>query len=326
MKWLVWLLAAALLWAARPAAADELRPGYLELTQQDAAHWQMVWKAPMRGATTSPARPAAPAFCTQSQPDVRVQGAMRVAQFRLHCRQDLAGAELALIGHDRSFPDVLVRIAPLDRPIQAGVLSAAQPTLTIAAGDSRNSVARTYSVLGIAHILAGYDHLLFVVALTLLLHRGWVVVQAATAFTVAHSLTLAGTTLGLFAPPATPVEALIALSIMFLAVEIVKQDPAAPRLSERAPWMIAFLFGLIHGFGFAGALNEIGLPQNDLPLALLMFNLGVELGQLAIVAATFGAVAIVRRYAAKALRPATQMTAYGIGTIASFWFLERLFG
>ena len=132
----------------------------------------------------------------------------------------------------------------------------------------------------------GYDHLLFVVALVLLLSGFWTVVKAVTAFTVAHSLTLVGTTLGLIGLPQQPVESVIALSILFLAVEVAKRKPDEPRLSERAPWIVAFAFGLLHGFGFAGALKEIGLPESDVPTALLTFNLGVEAGQLAIVAAT----------------------------------------
>ncbi|WP_296679916.1 HupE/UreJ family protein, partial [Novosphingobium sp.] len=142
----------------------------------------------------------------------------------------------------------------------------------------------------------------------------------------AHSITLAGTSLGLFGLAQAPVEALIALSIVFLAVEIAKQKPSRPRLSQRAPWLAAFAFGLIHGFGFAGALRAIGLPENDLPTALLAFNLGVELGQLAIVAGVLAIMALLRRAAPSMLRPATLTATYGIGTIASFWFIQRLAG
>ncbi|HNJ48378.1 MAG TPA: HupE/UreJ family protein, partial [Novosphingobium sp.] len=179
-------------------------------------------------------------------------------------------------------------------------------------------------VLGIEHILTGYDHLLFVIALVLLLGRPWEVVRAATAFTVAHSITLAGTTLGLFGLAQAPVEALIALSIVFLAVEIVKQEEGAPRLSERIPWVVAFLFGLLHGFGFAGALREIGLPETDAPMALLTFNVGVELGQLVIIGGVLALIALVRRFAPPAQRPATIAATYAIGITASFWFLQRL--
>jgi hydrogenase/urease accessory protein HupE len=184
-------------------------------------------------------------------------------------------------------------------------------------------VARTYLEIGVQHILFGYDHLLFVVALVLLLRGAWTVAKAVTAFTIAHSITLIGTTLGVLGLPQRPVEAVIALSIMFLAVEIAKQTPGAPRLSERIPWVVAFGFGLLHGFGFAGALQEIGLPETDVPTALATFNIGVELGQLLIVFATLGILAALRRakdpWPAHAKRAAT----YAIGITASFWFLER---
>jgi len=184
-------------------------------------------------------------------------------------------------------------------------------------------------VLGMEHILAGFDHLLFVIALVLLLHAGrnralWPIVKAVTAFTVAHSLTLAGTTLDLVSLPIWPVEVVIALSIIFLAVEVVKSREDDPRLSERAPWLVAFLFGLLHGFGFAGALAEIGLPEGDVPVALLTFNLGVEAGQLLIVAATWAILLLIFRRAESVYKMTRMTAAYAIGITACFWFTERL--
>jgi hypothetical protein len=146
-----------------------------------------------------------------------------------------------------------------------------------------------------------------------------------TAFTLAHSITLIGTTLGFLGLPQRPVESEIALSILFLAVEIVKKRADQPRLSERIPWVVAFGFGLLHGFGFAGALNEIGLPESDVPTALLTFNLGVEAGQLVIVALALTVLALLRRFAAALMHPALRLAAYGIGTISAFWFIERTF-
>ena len=170
----------------------------------------------------------------------------------------------------------------------------------------------------------GYDHLLFVLCLVLLLSGVWRVAATVTAFTVAHSLTLVATTLEWVSLPRAPVEAAIALSIVFLAVEIVKRDPANPRLSERSPWIIAFLFGLLHGFGFAGALAEIGLPQSEMPTALLTFNLGVEAGQLLIVALAMGGLAIIRRMSATVFRSAITGAAYIIGIVSSAWLIERI--
>ena len=321
------LLACLLLIAlAAPARADELRPGYLELTQRDASHWDLIWKAPILGGLATRSRPALPDFCKVTPGPVRLEGAALVATARLDCARSLDGTSIGLTGMESSFTDALLRVAPLGRPVQAERLTPDRPMVTIKVVPDRWQVAQTYALLGAQHILTGYDHLLFVVALVLLLTRGWVVVRAATAFTIAHSLTLAGTTLGFFGLAQAPVEALIALSIVFLSVEIVKQQGDAPRLSERITWVVAFLFGLLHGFGFAGALREIGLPEGDVPVALLTFNLGVEAGQLVIIAACLALIALLRRFAQLTLRPATVLATYGIGTIASFWFIERLIG
>ena len=324
MRWLLSLLLAILFVA--PAAADELRPGYLELTQQDAQHWRMVWKAPVLGGLATHARPLVPPQCRQSVPVARLEGAALVAESKLTCTKDLAGTAVGLAGMDAVFTDALVRIAPLGGPVQAARLTPGHATVTVASVPQRWDVARSYFVLGVEHILTGYDHLLFVVALVLLLGQLGVVVRAATAFTVAHSLTLVGTTLGVIGLAQAPVEALIALSIEFLAVEVVKQVPAKPRLSERIPWVVAFGFGLIHGFGFAGALREIGLPEGDVPTALLAFNLGVEAGQLLIIALCLAALFAVRRLAVFALRPVKLAASYAIGITASFWFIQRLVG
>jgi hydrogenase/urease accessory protein HupE len=326
MRLLRLLAVLAVLFAALPARADELRPGYLELTQKDAQHWRMLWKAPVLGGLATRAQPQLPEFCAQSAPTARLEGAALVAESRLTCSRDLAGARIGLKGMEATFTDALVRVAPLGRPVQAARLTPRQTSLVVAAVPDRWEVARSYFAIGVEHILLGWDHLLFVIALVLLLGRLGSVVKAATAFTVAHSLTLAGTTLGAFGLPQAPVEALIALSIVFLAVEIAKRDAAAPRLSERIPWIVAFLFGLIHGFGFAGALREIGLPETEVPMALLTFNLGVEAGQLAIVAVVLAAILLTRRFTPQALRPATLTATYAIGTISSFWFIERMLG
>ena len=309
---------------AQSASADELRPGYLELTQQTASDWTLVWKAPILGGLATRASPLLPGFCRVTMATPRLSGGALVATGTMRCTKLLAGATLGLRGVAPGDTDTLLRIAPLGRPVQTERLLPGHTEVTVNRVPDTTQVARTYFVIGVDHILTGHDHLLFVVALVLLLQRGWVVVKAATAFTVAHSITLAGTTLGLFGLPQAPVEAMIALSIIFLAVEIVKAMPGQARLSERLPWLVAFLFGLLHGFGFAGALREIGLPETDLPMALLTFNLGVEAGQVLIIAATVAAIAGLRRLAPLALRPAVLTSAYAIGSIASFWFIERI--
>ncbi len=309
---------------ALPARADELRPGYLELTQVSEQQWKIVWKAPVLGGLAARAAPLLPPFCrvTMDQPNLS-QGAL-VAAGRADCTKSLDYATVGLTGLEPGATDTLLRIAPLSRPVQTTRLLPGNATAIVAAVPDGWQVARSYFTIGVEHIIGGFDHLLFVVALVLLLQRGWPVVAAATAFTIAHSLTLAGTTLGLFGLPQAAVEAVIALSIIFLAVEIVKARPGQSRLSERLPWLVAFLFGLLHGFGFAGALREIGLPETDLPVALLAFNLGVEAGQMLIIAGVLAALTLLRRLAPAAQRTALIASAYAIGSIASFWFIERL--
>jgi len=175
-----------------------------------------------------------------------------------------------------------------------------------------------YFVLGVEHILFGSDHLLFVLALVLIVRGVGLLVKTITAFTIAHSLTLALATLGVVHVPSTPVEAVIALSIVFVAAEIVRSRRGEHGLTERAPWLVAGTFGLLHGFGFAGALAQVGLPQNDIPLALLFFNLGVEAGQLAFVAAVLCVIALVRRVRLPAPEWAPLVPPYAIGSVAMF--------
>jgi hypothetical protein len=189
--------------------------------------------------------------------------------------------------------------------------------------------ARRYLALGVEHILLGFDHLLFVLGLLLIVRGPWLLIKTVTAFTLAHSLTLALATLGLVAVPSTPVEAAIALSIVFLAAEILRARQGRSGLTHRYPWLIAFGFGLLHGLGFAGALAEIGLPAGEIPVALLFFNLGVEIGQLLFVAAVLCLRAALRRLAIAWPPWLEPLPAYTIGTLACFWFLERagaLFG
>jgi hydrogenase/urease accessory protein HupE len=306
--------------------ADELRPGYVEFTQNTATQWTLVWKFPVQGGFTPSTKPQLPAVCKGADVPVReFSDAAVTTRMPVHCRQDVAGQTFGLENFSTLQSDVLVRIAPLARPVQAIRLTPAAPLAIISAKADRWQIAQTYFLTGIDHILFGYDHLLFVVALVFLLSGFWTVAKAVTAFTVAHSLTLAGTTLGVIGLPQKPVESVIALSILFLAVEIVKRQPGQKRLSERAPWVVAFGFGLLHGFGFAGALKEIGLPEQDVPVALLTFNLGVEAGQVAIVGATMLIIKILQRWVSILLSPAIKLVTYAIGITASYWFIERTF-
>jgi hydrogenase/urease accessory protein HupE len=320
-----WLLSLLVLVAAGSAQADELRPGYMAFTQKSANDWSLSWKLPMRGGLTPQTNPILPKGCSVSDQPKRViaNGAVESrATFR--CLGNVGGQKIGMSAMTASQTDILVRVAPLGRSVQTLRITAAQPTATIAAKPDRLQVAKTYFIIGVEHILFGYDHLLFVISLVLLLNGIWTIAKAATAFTVAHSITLIGTTMGLFGLPQAPVEAVIALSIIFLAVEILKKDPEQPRLSERLPWLVALVFGLLHGFGFAGALREVGLPESDVPTALLTFNLGVEAGQLLIVFAAIAVLVAIRRFAKNAAQPVIKFATYAIGITASFWFIDRI--
>jgi hydrogenase/urease accessory protein HupE len=323
---LAFLITLLLLTLAVPAAADELRPGYLELTQKSERNWDVKLKAPVRGGMAANVTPVLPQGCTLGEARRELVEGSLISRWQAVCTHSLVGAKVGLTGLDKTVSDALVRIAPLGRPVQAARLTVSAPLTQVAARAGGFQVALTYFVLGIEHIVAGYDHLLFVLSLVLLLSGGWVIARTVTAFTIAHSITLIGATLGLVGVSQKPVEICIALSIVFLAVEVVKRDPERPRLSERLPWLIAFLFGLLHGFGFAGALAEIGMPEGEVPVALLTFNLGVEAGQIAIVMVALGMLAFIGRISTVALGRFKHIAAYVIGTTASFWFIARMVG
>ena len=205
----------------------------------------------------------------------------------------------------------------------SGVITVPLVDLRVGSG-SWAAAAKRYTALGITHILEGYDHLLFVLALLIIVNGGWLLVKTITAFTVAHSFTLALAALGFVNVPPRPVEAVIALSIVFLAAEIVHAHQGRIGLAFRSPWVVAFSFGLLHGFGFAGALSDIGLPHGEVPVALLFFNVGVEIGQLLFVLGV-----IVLRWLVCLAQPkwpewSAILPAYAIGTMAMFWTLQRV--
>jgi len=235
----------------------------------------------------------------------------------------LEGWEVSVHGLEATMVDVLVRIAFANGRVVSRLLRPDAPSFTFMATDA-GPAADGYFVLGVEHILFGIDHLLFVLCLLLLVRGLGPILKTVTAFTVAHSITLGLATLGHVNMPSAPVEAVIALSIVFLATEIAKRRAGAPSFTGRQPWLVAFIFGLLHGFGFAGALSDVGLPANDIPLALLLFNVGVEAGQLLFVAVVLLVVMGLRRVASAPpawLRP---MPAYGIGAVASYWLIARV--
>jgi hydrogenase/urease accessory protein HupE len=238
----------------------------------------------------------------------------------------LAGKQIDFPGLEQTLSDVLVRIEQLDGGTFTSLVKASRPWVVVEGPPSAWAVAWQYLELGVAHILLGFDHLLFVLAL-LLIVRGWRrLLATVTAFTVAHSITLAAATLGFVRVAGPPVEATIALSIVFLASELIKVNRGLPSLTAQAPWLVAFAFGLLHGFGFAGALADVGLPRVEIPLALFTFNVGVELGQIVFVFAALAAVWLLGRIRKDWPGWAAQAPAYGIGTLAAFWLVERLHG
>jgi hydrogenase/urease accessory protein HupE len=246
-----------------------------------------------------------------------------VQTWRLSAVESLAGQELRIDGLSNTMTDALVRIEFADGREWIERLTPGTPGAIIPAGQSGWMVVVTYLKLGVEHILLGVDHLLFVLALILIAPNLRELIKAITAFTAAHSITLAAATLGFVHVPPKPVEATIALSIAFVALEIVRAREGSPGIAARAPWVVAFTFGLLHGFGFAGALSEIGLPAGHIPMALLFFNVGVEIGQLLFVAVVLSLAALVRL----GRRPLPQWSAlippYLIGSLAMFWVIQR---
>jgi len=307
------------------AHAHEVRPAYLELREEAGESFAVLWKVPARGEARLALAVELPAICAPlGTATSALEGTAQVQAWRVHCAGGLAGREIAIQGLAGTITDVLVRLVLADGETIDRRLTPDAPSFVVPADPSGWDVVAAYTLLGVEHILFGFDHLLFVLALLLLVRGGWAIVKTVTAFTVAHSLTLAGATLGYVTLPPQPVEIIIALSIVFLASEICRVARGEAPLSAHQPWIVAFAFGLLHGFGFAGALSATGLPRDAVPLALLTFNLGVELGQLAFIAVALPCLALLRRLLAGREGLALRAGAYAIGGIAAAWMIERM--
>ncbi|MCE9657743.1 MAG: HupE/UreJ family protein [Burkholderiales bacterium] len=322
------LLLGCFAWGATPrhANADEFRPAYLELRQVGAETYDVLWKVPAIGGQQRLALSVRlpEASLNVVEPRGAYVGSSHVERWQVRRPGGLHGQEIAIEGLQYSAAEVLVRVESADGSAQVTRLTASRPSFKVALAAGPLAVAQTYTVLGIEHILLGADHLLFVFALLVLVRGGRRIVLTITAFTVAHSVTLAAATFGWLTLPPAPVEAVIALSIAFLAREIVVSWRGQPSLTERKPWLVAFTFGLLHGLGFAGALAEIGLPEKAVPLALLSFNLGVEAGQLLFVAGVL-ALAFLSRQLLALGRPVLKwIPPYAIGGAASYWLIARV--
>ena len=328
--WLVTIFLLASLLAVSTAQAHEARPAYLEIKETSPNKFSVVWRTPVLAGMRLPVVLTMPGDVKNLKEPVEQE----LADSRLERRwidagpNGLAGKRIQFTGLQVTITDVLVRVQTLDGQEWTTLIHPSQPWFELSAAPSKLRVAGAYLRLGIEHIWTGIDHLLFILGLMILVKGTRRLIATVTAFTVAHSITLAGATLGFVRVPQQPVEACIALSIVFVASEIVHAHQGWQGWTERWPWIVAFIFGLLHGFGFAGALNAVGLPQTAIPVALLFFNVGVEIGQLLFIAAILSIMALgrwlIRRTAIPQPTWAWRVAPYSIGGVAAFWMIQRI--
>ncbi len=319
-------IAGILLLVSLVANADVFRPAYLEIRELGNDEYAVLWKVPALGndARLSAYVQLPDGADVVDEPRTVAADGSWTERLTIHYPGGLDGQTFAIEGQAVGVTEVIARLERLDGSSQVERLPMERPEFVIEPPQGAGAVARSYLVLGVEHILGGIDHLLFVLALLLIVHGGKRIVATVTAFTAAHSLTLAAATLGWVHVPGPPVEAIIALSIVFVASEVVHGAQGRTGLTERAPWIVAFSFGLLHGFGFAGALSEVGLPQSAIPLALLTFNIGVEIGQLIFVAAVLSLRVLVERFGQFRTDWLPTAAAYAIGSVAAYWTIERI--
>ena len=310
------------------ARADDSTPGYLEFTEISEGRYTVLWRSPKLSTPLQALVLQLPEAAQNLTEPVTTELPRSIVERRL-IEIDPAqflGSRIEIAGLRESRTDVLVRIAFANGAATTTLLQPSQPWMIVKGPRSAAQVTWDYTVLGFEHILEGFDHLLFVLALLLIVGPTKRLLWAITSFTLAHSLTLAAATLGLVWVPGPPVEAIIALSILFLAGELLKVKRNKPSLTANYPWLVAFTFGLLHGLGFAGALADIGLPEHEIPLALLMFNVGVELGQLTFVLSVLAVMLLLKKLFRDWPNWTGQLPAYFIGSTASFWLIERVSG
>jgi hydrogenase/urease accessory protein HupE len=307
-------------------AAHPLSPSLLELRERPDGAVAVRWKTPTLRMPGADLRPLLPAGCRPTAPaTIEEEPESITASWTAECGPGgLVGRRIGVEGLDSRITDVLLHLELADGRTVHSVLRPREPSIVVPDRERRLDVARRFVALGIEHIATGYDHLLFVFGLLLLVASTRTLVATITAFTLGHSVTLALAVLDVARVPSATTEALIAASIFVLGVELARPPDAPPTLMRRHPSVLALAFGLLHGLGFAGALREAGLPSEAVPLALLSFNVGIELGQLVFVLA----VIVVRRLAAPALRALPSWTRalpiYALGSLAAFWTIERV--
>jgi len=321
---LIGLVAAVVMPAS--ATADEFKPALLDIDETEPGWYALTWKVPLKNGRPLRIAPRLPANIERLGPtSARVMPGAIVEQSIWRATSgSLVGGTIEIEGLSALPLDVILQIDMADGSEHSSILRPASPSYVVPERASKWAIAGEYWKIGTIHILEGYDHLLFVLALMLIITNIWMLVKTITAFTVAHSISLALATVGIVNMPGAPTEAVIALSILFLAVEVVHSREGRITLTERFPWIVALSFGLAHGLGFAGALAEVGLPQQDIPLALLMFNVGVETGQLMFVGVVMLVITVIRKAPVKWPANSWRLVTYAIGSIAAFWTVQRV--
>jgi hydrogenase/urease accessory protein HupE len=311
------------------ASGHALQPGYLELQLVDKGLYEVIWKTPAVGDGPMAITARLPENCEPRSPTQPLfDGSAYISRWTTKCAGGLEGGVIRIDGLQETTTDVLVRFEFGDGSNETRRLTPSSPSVLIPAQPSQFEIVQTYLMLGVDHILFGIDHLLFVLALLLLVQGLRSIITTITAFTFAHSLTLMAATLGFVNIPVPPTEAVIALSIAFVASEIVNSRHREHGLVRRHPWGIALAFGLLHGLGFAGALADIGLPQDSIPVALLFFNVGIEIGQLLFVTAVLTTIFLFRWIAQRINIPESRWSwvvpPYAIGSLAIYWLIQRM--
>ncbi|MGR3662976.1 MAG: HupE/UreJ family protein [Paracoccaceae bacterium] len=308
------------------AFAHEVRPALLQISEQEPGQFDVIWKVPVLDGKKLDMQVVMPPVMEALTPPSKreIPGAeIEYSTYQTHGKP-IFGSEILIDGLSTTQIDVLLEITLFDGTLYSTILRPSTPSFVIPKSPSNWNVAKSYFRLGVEHILSGFDHLVFVFALMLLIRNNWTLIKSITAFTIAHSITLGVSVLGIIHVPPIPTEAVIALSIVFLAAEILRSRQGISSLSERKPWIVAFVFGLFHGLGFAGALIELGLPQQAVPAALLSFNLGVETGQLMFIGLIILASNILAKLMIDWPKNTWKIFPYAIGGLASFWFLQRM--
>ena len=324
------LLAAVIALAALPALAHESRPGFLEMEEKSPGVYAFLWKAPFGGETEIHIAPVLPQGCSLATPDRQeLTTSAILVRGTLRCDGGLAGRTIVIEGLESTATDVLIRVKHADGRLESHLVGPAAPSVALGGATTGAQRAASYLKLGVEHILMGVDHLLFVLGLLLIVSDRWMLVKTITSFTLAHSLTLAVATLGFASAPLPPLNAAIALSILFLGPEIVRTWRGETSFTIRHPWVVAFAFGLLHGFGFASGLSAMGLPKAEIPLALLLFNVGVEIGQMFFVAVILLLERSFRTLEIRWPRWAEALPGYTVGSLGAYWTIQRtvmLFG